>query len=480
MMQCLVCEESFEKQKQPGKKLSHHVRKVHRLTIEDYILNFLTPGTEPFCLICKVKTRRSGFTFKKFCKEHSKEASTHGGKIGGQATAWNKGLTKSTDNRIHGMKGKDNSFYGKRHSESSLQKMRKTKRITEEEFDNRITSIEKRNFKIKTGYNDYYSRQRQYLEVHCTICSNTDSKTLQALERGSRCTVCYPISTSIAEKEIYEYIKNVCSVLVIQNDRKLITPKEIDILVPSRKLCIEYEGLYWHSDAFKDSKPRNYHLKKTKSCKDKSHTLFRIYEDQWRDKREICISMLNHKLGITENKIHARKCVINELPNKESAKLLQKWHIYGNTPAKLSLSLIHKEEVVSVLTLRVPRQKKYRDENLIEIARYSSKLNTIVNGGLSKLLKYAETWAKSEGYKGILSYADLDNGTGNCYSQAGFEEVGETGPSYWYTDCNNRFNRFSFRATSGKSETQIALESNVHRIYGSGSQIFIKMFKQQQ
>jgi hypothetical protein len=36
---------------------------------------------------------------------------------------------------------------------------------------------------------------------------------------------------------------------VVSNDRSLISPLEIDVLVQSTRLAIEYNGLYWHSSA---------------------------------------------------------------------------------------------------------------------------------------------------------------------------------------------------------------------------------------
>jgi len=50
----------------------------------------------------------------------------------------------------------------------------------------------------------------------------------------------------------------------------------------------------------------------------------------------------------------------------------------------------------------------------------------------------------------------------------------ETGPDYWYSDGRKRFDRFKFRASNGKSEKIIASENNVFKIWGCGSNIFIK------
>ena len=48
---------------------------------------------------------------------------------------------------------------------------------------------------------------------------------------------------------------------IVENDRTILGGKEIDILIPSYSLGIEYDGLYFHSE--KDGKGPEYHYNKT-------------------------------------------------------------------------------------------------------------------------------------------------------------------------------------------------------------------------
>lgn len=63
--------------------------------------------------------------------------------------------------------------------------------------------------------------------------------------------------------------EEICSIIksygidALLNDRQVLKPAELDIYVPSKKLAIEYDGMYWHSDEFKDA---TYHVKKTDEC----------------------------------------------------------------------------------------------------------------------------------------------------------------------------------------------------------------------
>jgi len=479
-MKCLECNVDFSGQKQSGKKLAIHLRSVHNLTVDEYVIKHFYDDIKPECPVCGETPRRVGFKFRTYCKVHSSEASIAGGRKGGRAPAWNKGKTKKTDARVGAlaekMTGANNPFFGKRHTEESLVLMRKQRRISCDEFEQRSGALLKRGVVVLTSYNDYQTRQNQYLDIKCSVCNHVDKKTLQALERGSLCSRCHPITTSQAELAIADFV---CSLVsehsVKRNDRHLIGPKEIDILVQEQSVGIEYDGLYWHSEASKAPSPRA-PLGKTLSCADNDIRLIRIYEDAWRDRQSVCKSIIRHSLGKSD-KIYARSCAPPaQISTKESAIHLDSWHIYGSTPARIAFGLRHMDELVSIITLRVPRQKKYRDQNMIEIARFASRLNTAVVGGFQRLLKIAIEWAKNEGFDGIVTYADLDLSAGSVYAKAGFEHAGDTGPSYWYSDGTTRLDRFKFRAARGKSERQIAFDNCVHRIYGAGSRIYTLRF----
>ena len=49
-----------------------------------------------------------------------------------------------------------------------------------------------------------------------------------------------------------------------QRNRTILNGKEIDIYIPSLKLGIEYNGLYWHSEV--NGKDKNYHFNKLNNC----------------------------------------------------------------------------------------------------------------------------------------------------------------------------------------------------------------------
>lgn len=63
-----------------------------------------------------------------------------------------------------------------------------------------------------------------------------------------RCLNCYPINygCSCKELELADFCKHYFS-NIIQHDRQLIKPFELDIVIPELHLAFEFNGIFWHS-----------------------------------------------------------------------------------------------------------------------------------------------------------------------------------------------------------------------------------------
>ena len=102
---------------------------------------------------------------------------------------------------------------------------------------------------------------------------------------------------SNGELEIQDFIKSLGFEIETKN-RKIIYPYEIDILIPSKSIAFEYDGLFWHSDYKKVS---NYHATKSEKCLAKGILLFHIFEDEWIYKKDVVKSLIKKNLGFFEN-----------------------------------------------------------------------------------------------------------------------------------------------------------------------------------
>ena len=295
------------------------------------------------------------------------------------------------------------------------------------------------------------------------------------------CTKCFPVNeqSSIKEKELINFIISL-NIPFIQNDRSLLNGKELDIYIPSHNLAIEFNGLYWHSELFKN---KNYHLDKTNLCNQKGVQLIHIFEDEWVYKADIVKSIIKSKLGLITNKIYARKCNIKEIDSKISKEFLNDNHLQGNVNSSIKLGLYYNNELVSVMSFGKKRKSmgSNSNEGEYEMYRFSNKIDTNIIGGASKLLKY---FIKNYNPEEIISYADKRYSKGDLYERLGFKRVGESKPNYWYFNRNGnleRHYRFRFRKDilikegfdKNKTEHEIMLEREYLRIYDCGNYKFI-------
>lgn len=290
----------------------------------------------------------------------------------------------------------------------------------------------------------------------------------------------YYEKTSKQENEIYLFLKEYFG-SIKQNDRKLLSGKELDVIIPEIKTAIEFNGMYYHSDKFK---PKLYHLNKTRECELNDYRLIHIWEYDWKYNKEIIKSNLLNIVGKTQNKIHARKCIIKEISREETSKFLKENHIQGYALDKIRIGLFYDKELISIMTFSKLRKNiggKSVDGSW-ELLRFCNKINTSVIGGASKLLKYFNI-----NYKPlrIISYANRDWSKGNLYEKLGFNFIGYTSPGYFYSKSTIKYNRFQFRKdilikqgfNPNKTEKEIMEERGYHKAWNTGNLKFEMNFK---
>ncbi len=474
---CLICGHSEEL----PKKLANHIKSAHKLKSIDYTIKHILKGVDPKCPECGVQPRYTSFMFKTYCRDHSSIAESKGGAKGGKIKiTHNKGKTKETYEveMRHSLSitGEKNHFFGKQHTEETKTSIANSKRLSEEEFNNRVSAMPNR-FLCLSRYEDYQYRQGQKLLFKCQECSTVGRNTvvehtLSNFERNPICKICHP-GGSKEQLEIADFIKSF-GFNIEYNDRKAIAPKELDIYVPEKKFAVEYNSFYYHSFSDED-KREDRHLEKTRLCESAGIDLIHIFQDEWLYKKEIVKSMIAYRLGKAKHRIYARDCTIKQLDSRTCRAFFDNNHIAGYSRAGIvALGLFYKNELVSAMSLRKPfMQQKYIDK--AEMARFASKINTVVIGGLAKLLKSALKICKKLNYNGILTYADLRYGRGKGYEKVGFKSIGWTGLSYDYTDGTKRYSRFKFRANKQfqLSEAEVAINAGVNKIYGCGSNRFL-------
>jgi len=296
-----------------------------------------------------------------------------------------------------------------------------------------------------------------------------------------------PISSQISTYEIE--LRNFIDSLGVSyyiNDRKIIKPKEIDIYIPSKKIGIEFNGLYWHSEYFVEN---DYHKNKHKLAKKNNIELIQIFEDEWILKKNVVKSIIKNRLGFVNKKHFARKCKIKEVNSSIVNEFLNKNHIQGYVASKINIALYHNDEIVSVMTFG-PQRKSLgarKKKNSYEMLRFCNKTNLLVVGGASKLFKY---FLKKYDVNEVVTYADIRYFNGGSYEKMGFTYHSITKPNYWYVfkDTITKKHRFNFRKDvlvkqgfdKTKTAHQIMLERKIPRIYDCGNHKYIYKTNPQQ
>ena len=302
-------------------------------------------------------------------------------------------------------------------------------------------------------------------EIHFSIYNNRKKYGIPL------CTVCNPVgeNSSIKQDEIYKFICGNYSGRVIKSYRDGL---EIDIYLPDINLGFEFNGLYWHSEIYKE---RGYHINKTTYFKKLGIDIFHIWEDDWIYKNEIVKSMILNKLGKSK-KIGARECYIREINNKDCKKFLNDNHIQGWCISKYRYGLFYKEELLSVMTfgnLRINLGQKNKTGQY-ELLRFCNKKYTSVIGGASKILKYFKDLINPIR---IVSYSKNDYSNGNLYKTIGFKFEKLTSPNYYWVVNSRRENRYKWRkdvlvkmgGDIKMSESSIMISNGYYRIFDSGN-----------
>lgn len=129
---------------------------------------------------------------------------------------------------------------------------------------------------------------------------------------------------SLGEKELKEYISSIFDREIIFGSWKILSNYELDIYIPSLQIAFEFNGIYWHSQKFKD---KNYHLNKLKLCNDKQIALYYIWEDEWRDKKEEIKNWIK-ELILNNNNISQEKDKLGWYNDNMIPKLIQRDKFY--------------------------------------------------------------------------------------------------------------------------------------------------------
>lgn len=196
-----------------------------------------------------------------------------------------------------------------------------------------------------------------------------------------------------------------------------------DHYIPGRNLVIEVTNIPEFTDNLVDNQ---YFKRMNKSLAAKGIKLLRFGIDDVYHKTDLVISMIEHHLGLTKNKIPARKCKIVEITAKQAREFAEANHLNGHANAQVYYGLEFENELVQIITFAKHRYNHTGE--VWEVIRACSKKHSIVQGGTQKIFKHFKT--QHPGVE-LHTYCDMNISDGNSYALVG-ELIEETSGDLWY------------------------------------------------
>ena len=349
---------------------------------------------------------------------------------------------------------------------------------TTEEIKEKVNDITNNEYEVLSEYSNSHSK----LLIKHNVCGKIfEMNTINFVSGNHRCPFC---SSSLFQQDVYDYVKKICPD-AINNDRTTLKNEnlELDVYIPSKKVAIECNGLYWHSENVKGKESQ---VEKLHICSQKGIRLITLFEDEYEQSKDLVFNKIAHVLGVDNSqKIYARKCIVKEISNNDKNDFLNKYHIQGTCCSSINIGLFYNDNLVAVMTFAKPRcgiGKNKNRENKIELTRFATNNNYRVIGGFSKIISFVkENYSFEEIYSyGDLRWVDINN---NVYIKNGFALSHINPPNYWYFYNKTRLHRFGFRKDALKkkfptlydknlTEFQIMDKTKYKRIWDCGTAVF--------
>ncbi len=220
-----------------------------------------------------------------------------------------------------------------------------------------------------------------------------------------------------------------------QHNRSILPNNfELDFYFQQWNFAVELNGLFHHAE-IASNKDKTYHIQKYKGCQIKNIQLLQIWQDEYWQHKEVVQSKILYLANMITNKIQARKCSLDILTDVNSERdFMNKNHIQGFADYRQwSLGAWYNNELVGIMSFS-------NQMNRLELVRYATKIDSVISGLFSKMLKYS---IKEFNFTGnIISLSDNRVSNGRVYINSGFTYVEELKPGYCYTiDYNTRMNK---------------------------------------
>jgi len=333
-----------------------------------------------------------------------------------------------------------------------------TKELTFEQFIKKAKKVHGE----KYTYSGYTKSSSNVL-ITCKKHGEFVQKAANHVNASQGCPKCTH-RVSKGEQEIFDYLLNELNITVVQSDRGILEGLELDIVSHDKKIAIEYNGLYYHSE--RSGKDKHYHISKTQACEQLGYRLVHIWEDEWLYNKGKIKNYLKHLFGVSNEKIYGRKTKIDYINSAQAREFLDKHHMQGFAPATHYVGSFYKGDLVGVTTF-VKGKSNTKNRDMYELNRHATSVQVI--GALGKVTKFFD--------RPTYTFCDLCKYVGGSYEKSGYTKVEGIAPDYTYHVGTKREHKFLWRndnrialypETDGMRESEAMEALGLYRIWDCG------------
>lgn len=277
MIVCKMCNSHFN----DYQGLSHHLKSKHTIDKKDYYDAYIKLLDEGLCKICSKPTKF--ISLSKGYRVYCSQSCVHSDKDVQEkynSTMINRyGFAHffedvDTQQKVKNTKIANHSYISTFSRPDVISKLSKIRKLKLDKFEKDYDCTQYKKITEKYGSTVWYKLRLPKLKLgrDCFI----ENKYLPVIDEYMRIYNEQLTHVSKAEKQIVNFIKSFYKGTVVENTRSVIKPLELDIYLPELQIAVEYNGTWFHSS--NSGTPKNYHLNKSKRCREISVRLIHIYE----------------------------------------------------------------------------------------------------------------------------------------------------------------------------------------------------------
>ena len=300
------------------------------------------------------------------------------------------------------------------------------KRCSDEKQSGNIEEFKQKAHKVHNNKYDYskfiYVNRNTKGIIICPIHGEFKQAPSNHIDNGHNCPKCSNRASKPQEK-IANFLREL-GIEFVENTKRVLNPDksdgrkgwELDFWVPSKRVAIEVNGVYWHSDAY--GKSDKYHLQKTLLAKKRGIRLFQFWDEEILHRR---------KWGAIQNMI--REILAEPSPVKGSLSVI--------TPNKRdALRFLKAHSIPSITSWDVCFGVQNEDKQIVALLVGKKVEGTLkvrvcgrVDKNIGKLLR--DEVGKFESIKSLQGKVDLRFSYGDELKCLGLEFYCRQGPSHF-------------------------------------------------